>query len=64
MYTVYNIFIVVIAVSFITGNIVLLVEHKLKKRKLILQKGTIIDEEILWLRLYGNQLNMFLKLQS
>ena len=47
MYVVYNIFVVVLLVSFITGNIVLIVEHKLKKRKLVLQKGVIVDEEIL-----------------
>jgi len=47
MYTVYMIFIAVITLSFITGNIVLIAEHRLKKRKLVLQKGTIVDEEIL-----------------
>ena len=47
MYTVYRVLIAVLVLSFVTGNIVLLVEHKLKKRKLVLQKGTIIDEEIL-----------------
>jgi len=47
MYTVYMIFIAVITLSFITGNIVLIAEHRFKKRKLVLQKGTIVDEEIL-----------------
>jgi len=47
MYTVYMIFISVLILSFITGNIVLFAEHKLKGKKLVLQKGTIIDEEIL-----------------
>ena len=47
MYTVYMIFAAVIGLSFITGNIVLLAERKLKRRKLVLQKGIIVDEEVL-----------------
>ena len=47
MYTVYIVFAVILLASFITGNIVLLMEHKSKGKKLILEKGIIIDEEIL-----------------
>ncbi len=47
MYTVYMIFIFILVVSFITGNIVLLKEHRLQERKLVLQKDVLIDEEIL-----------------
>ena len=47
MYTVYMIFIAVLSLSFITGNIVLIAEHRFKKRKLVLQKGALVDEEIL-----------------
>ena len=47
MYTVYMIFAAIIVLSFITGNIVLLTEHKFKKEKLVLQKNVIVDEEIL-----------------
>ena len=48
MYTVYVIFVVVLVLSFITGTFVLISEHKNKKKRLILDKGKIIDEEILW----------------
>lgn len=47
MYTVYMIFLIVLAVSFITGNIVMFVEHKFKGKKLIVKQGTLYDEEIL-----------------
>lgn len=45
MYTVYIVFAIVLALSFVTGNIVLVVEHKrgVKKRK----DSIIYDEEIL-----------------
>lgn len=45
MYTVYIVFAIVLALSFVTGNIVLVVEHKrdAKKRK----SSIIYDEEIL-----------------
>lgn len=45
MYTVYIVFAIVLALSFVTGNIVLVVEHKrdVKKRK----SSIIYDEEIL-----------------
>ena len=47
MYTVYLIFAVVLILSFITGNIVLLVEHKRKNKKLIFTSGSLVDEELL-----------------
>jgi hypothetical protein len=47
MYTVYLIFAVVLTLSFITGNIVLLVEHKRKNKKLIFTSGSLVDEELL-----------------
>ena len=47
MYTVYLIFAIVLVVSFITGNIVMLVEHKQKNKKLVLTRGSFVDEEVL-----------------
>lgn len=47
MYTVYVIFIVVLVLSFLTGIIVLISERKNKKKRLILDKGRLIDEEVL-----------------
>lgn len=47
MYTVYVIFFSVLFLSFITGNIISLTERKFKKKKLVLEKGIIIDEEVL-----------------
>jgi len=45
MYTVYIVFAIILALSFVTGNVVLLVEHKrnIKKSK----ERIIFDEEIL-----------------
>ena len=45
MYTVYIVFAIILAISFITGNIVLFVDHKrnIKKSK----KNIIFDEEII-----------------
>lgn len=47
MYTVYMIFASIIALSFITGNIVLYTEHRFKKEKLVLKNDILIDEEVL-----------------
>ena len=47
MYTVYLIFAVVLVLSFVTGNIVMLVEHKQKNKKLVLVRGSFVDEEVL-----------------
>ena len=48
MYTVYLIFTLMLIVSFVTGNVVLLVEHKQKKSNVLtIEKGSIIDREIL-----------------
>ena len=47
MYTVFLIFAIVLVVSFITGNIVMLVEHKQKNKKLVLTRGSFVDEEVL-----------------
>ena len=47
MYTVYLIFAVVLTLSFITGNIVMLVEHKHKNKKLVFNSGSLVDEEVL-----------------
>ena len=48
MYTVYIIFSIVMIVSFLTGNIVIFVEHKLEeKRKLTLENGSIVDKEVI-----------------
>ncbi len=47
MYTVYMIFAIVIALSFVTGNIVLYTEHKFKKETLVLKKDILVDEEVL-----------------
>lgn len=45
MYTVYIVFAIILALSFVTGNIVLVVEHKRDSKK---RKSSIIyDEEIL-----------------
>ena len=45
MYTVYIVFAIILAMSFVTGNIVLVVEHK---RILKIYKESIIfDEEII-----------------
>lgn len=45
MYTVYIVFAVILAISFVTGNIVILVEHK---RNIKRSKQTIIfDKEII-----------------
>ena len=46
MYTVYMIFVIILVLSFITGAFVLISEKR-KKKRLILDKGKIIDEEIL-----------------
>lgn len=45
MYTVYIIFAIILAMSFITGNIVLLVEHKRNIRRH--KESIIFDEEII-----------------
>ena len=47
MYTVYLIFTIILIISFITGNVVLIAEHKFKRDHLVLKKGLIVDEEIL-----------------
>lgn len=47
MYTVYFVFTFIIFISFITGNILSITEHKQKNNRLILEEGKIIDEEIL-----------------
>lgn len=48
MYTVYIIFSIIMIVSFLTGNIVIFVEHKLEeKRKLTLEKGSLVDKEVI-----------------
>lgn len=45
MYTVYIVFAIILALSFVTGNIVLIVEHKRDVKR---QKAKIIyDEEII-----------------
>lgn len=60
MYTVYIIFSIIMVVSFLTGNIVILVEHKLEeKRKLTLEKGSLVDKEVLWEKRLLIQLNIF-----
>lgn len=45
MYTVYIVFAIILALSFVTGNLVLLVEHKrnIKRSK----EKIIFDEEVL-----------------
>lgn len=47
MYTVYIIFATIIVLSFITGNIVTIVEHKSKRKNTLFEKGIIVDKEIL-----------------
>ncbi len=47
MYTVYLIFAIVLILSFITGNIVMIVEHKQKNKKLVFTSGSLVDEELL-----------------
>ena len=50
MYKVYILFIAIMTLSFVTGNILLLIEHKfLKKEKVIPTKtsSVLVDEEIL-----------------
>ena len=46
MYTVYIILISILVLSFITGNMVLFVEHKQKKDAL-LKKHVLIDRDVL-----------------
>ncbi len=45
MYTVYIIFAIILALSFVTGNIVLIVEHKRNVKKS--RESIIFDEEII-----------------
>ena len=47
MYTVYVIFAFIVVLSFVTGNVILISEHKFKKRDLVLQNNVLVDEEIL-----------------
>ncbi len=47
MYTVYMIFAFIVVLSFITGNIIFVSEHKFKKSELVLQNNILVDEEIL-----------------
>lgn len=47
MYTVYIIFAIVLALSFVTGNIVLIVDHKRNSAKNYSSKNVIFDEEII-----------------
>ena len=67
MYTVYVIFVVVLILSFVTGTFVLISERKNKKKRLILDKGKIIDsgthEELLkrcklYKKLYESELTL------
>lgn len=46
MTTAYKIFFIVIIISFVTGNIVLYVEHK-RKKEALLKKHILIDEDLL-----------------
>lgn len=41
MYTMYIILAIIISLSFITGNIILFVEHKQKKKDIVLDKENI-----------------------
>jgi hypothetical protein len=45
MYTVYIVFAVILALSFVTGNFVLLVEHKRNVKKS--KERIVFDEEII-----------------
>lgn len=47
MYTAYMILAIVLVVSFFTGNVVLIAEHKQKNKKLSFKQGIIIDEDVL-----------------
>lgn len=47
MYTVYIIFVIVLILSFITGSIILLVEHKPSIKRKEIPKTFIFDEEII-----------------
>ena len=45
MYTAYIVFAIVLALSFVTGNIVLLVEHRRNVKRS--KAGIIFDEEVI-----------------
>lgn len=45
MYTMYIVFAIILAISFVTGNVVLLVEHKRNVKKD--RERIIFDEEII-----------------
>ena len=45
MYTAYFIFFIIMIISFITGSIILLVEHK-QKKDVLKRKHTFMDKDI------------------
>ena len=47
MYTTYMVFLIVLIFSFFTGNVILIVQNKLKSKELILRNSMIVDEEII-----------------
>jgi len=47
MYTTYLIFLIVLIFSFFTGNIVLIMQSKLKSKDLIIKNSMIVDDEII-----------------
>ncbi len=47
MYTVYMIFAAIIVLSFITGNIILITEHKAQKKEITSKPKIFVDEEII-----------------
>jgi hypothetical protein len=47
MYTTYMIFLIVLIFSFFTGNIVLIMQSKLKSKGLVLKNSMIVDDDII-----------------
>ena len=47
MYTTYLIFLIVLIFTFFTGNIILIMQSKLKSKELVLKNSMIIDDEII-----------------
>ena len=45
MYTAYIVFAIILALSFVTGNIVLLVEHRRNAKRI--KAGVVFDEEVI-----------------
>ncbi len=47
MYNTYLVFLIVLIFTFFTGNLVLIVQSKSRKKELLFKNNMIVDEEIL-----------------